>query len=204
MEAITVDRTAAAAAEIATLRQELAAAKARIQEMGRHNATEADEPFASWKSRTPTLDDLRERMAVHDLPRASSRRGLSRQPSLNHAVTRSAPLLGGNGHGHGRNTNDPRGAGAARTARQPRSMGTNSSLRIGRWARLLLVLGALPGTINADHWACDLAGAYHKRAGMLFDQGRKCVVTSLSLAAKRTSRRTPRTSYSRKLVTVAA
>jgi hypothetical protein len=32
----------------------------------------------------------------------------------------------------------------------------------------------LPGTINADHWACDLAGAYHKRGGMLFDQGRKC------------------------------
>jgi hypothetical protein len=38
MEAIMVDRTAAAAAEITTLRQELAAAKARIQEMGRHNA----------------------------------------------------------------------------------------------------------------------------------------------------------------------
>jgi hypothetical protein len=34
-----VDRTAATAAEITTLRQELAAAKARIQEMGRHNAT---------------------------------------------------------------------------------------------------------------------------------------------------------------------
>jgi hypothetical protein len=31
-------RPAAAAAEITTLRQELAAAKARIQEMGRHNA----------------------------------------------------------------------------------------------------------------------------------------------------------------------
>jgi hypothetical protein len=68
-----VDRTAAAAAEIATLRQELAAAKARIQEMRRHNATEADKdnafkPFTSWKSdktkRTPTLDDLRERMAA--------------------------------------------------------------------------------------------------------------------------------------------
>jgi hypothetical protein len=36
------DRTAGAAAEIATLRQELAAAKARIQETGRHNATEAE------------------------------------------------------------------------------------------------------------------------------------------------------------------
>jgi len=77
MEAIMVDRTAAAAAEITTLRQELAAAKARIQEMGRHNATEADKdnafkPFTSWKSRTPTLDDLRERMAalIRDLPRA--------------------------------------------------------------------------------------------------------------------------------------
>ena len=50
----------------------LAAAEARIPEMGRHNATEADKPFASWKSRTPTLDDLRERMAalIRDLPRA--------------------------------------------------------------------------------------------------------------------------------------
>ena len=46
-EAITVDRTVAA--EIATLRQELAAAEARIQEMGR---------------RTSTLDDLRERLAA--------------------------------------------------------------------------------------------------------------------------------------------
>jgi hypothetical protein len=69
MEAIMVDRTAAAAAEIATLRQEPAAAKARIQEMGRHNATEAEKdnalkPFTSWKSRIPTLDDLRERMAA--------------------------------------------------------------------------------------------------------------------------------------------
>jgi hypothetical protein len=45
-----VDRTVAAAAEIASLRQELAAAKARIQqEMGR---------------RTSTLDDLRERLAA--------------------------------------------------------------------------------------------------------------------------------------------
>jgi hypothetical protein len=57
------DRTVAATAEIATLRQKLAAAEARIQEISRHNATEADNPFASWKSRTPTLDDLRERMA---------------------------------------------------------------------------------------------------------------------------------------------
>jgi hypothetical protein len=67
------DRTVAATAEIATLRQKLAAAEARIQEMSRHNATEADKPFASWKSRTPTLDHLRERMAaliIRDLPRA--------------------------------------------------------------------------------------------------------------------------------------
>jgi hypothetical protein len=32
----------------------------------------AFKPFTSWKSRTPTLDDLRERMAalIRDLPRA--------------------------------------------------------------------------------------------------------------------------------------
>jgi hypothetical protein len=32
----------------------------------------AFKPFASWKSRTPTFDDLRERMAalIRDLPRA--------------------------------------------------------------------------------------------------------------------------------------
>jgi hypothetical protein len=47
----------------------------------------AFKPFTSWKSRTPTLDDLRERMAVliRDMPRARSRRRLSRQPSLNRA-----------------------------------------------------------------------------------------------------------------------
>jgi hypothetical protein len=68
-----VDRIADAAAEIATLRQKLAAAEVRIQEMGRHNATEADKDnafklFTSWKSEkaksTPTLDDLRERMRL--------------------------------------------------------------------------------------------------------------------------------------------
>jgi hypothetical protein len=48
-DVIMVDRTVAAAAEIGSLRQELAAAKARIQEMGR---------------RTSTLDDLRERLAA--------------------------------------------------------------------------------------------------------------------------------------------
>ena len=36
------DHTAYAAAEIATLRQELTAAKARLQETSRHNATEAE------------------------------------------------------------------------------------------------------------------------------------------------------------------
>jgi hypothetical protein len=46
-DVITVDRTAAAAAEIATLRQKLAAAAqswgpTRILETGRHNATEAE------------------------------------------------------------------------------------------------------------------------------------------------------------------
>jgi hypothetical protein len=37
------DRTAYAAAEIATLRRELMAAKARIQETGRYNATETEQ-----------------------------------------------------------------------------------------------------------------------------------------------------------------
>ena len=60
----------------------LAAAEARVQEMGQHNATEADKDnafklFTSWKSdkakSTPTLDDLRERMAalLRDLPKDS-------------------------------------------------------------------------------------------------------------------------------------
>ena len=68
-----VDRTAvatgteAAVAEIAVLRQKLAAAAARIQVgMGRHKEPEADKdnafkPFTSWKSdkikSVPTLDD---------------------------------------------------------------------------------------------------------------------------------------------------
>jgi hypothetical protein len=72
-EAMMVDHTA----EIATRwRQKLAAAEARIQEKGRHNATEADKDnafklFTPWKSdkaqSTPTLDDLRERMAGDEL-----------------------------------------------------------------------------------------------------------------------------------------
>jgi hypothetical protein len=69
------------AADIATLRQKLAALPAAeadkdnvfIQEMGRHTATEADKDnafklFTSWKAdkakSTPTLDGLRERMAA--------------------------------------------------------------------------------------------------------------------------------------------
>jgi hypothetical protein len=49
------DRTADTAAEIATVRQQLAAAEARIQEMGGHDATEADKDnafklFTSWKA----------------------------------------------------------------------------------------------------------------------------------------------------------
>jgi len=32
--------------------------------MGQHNMIEADKRFASWKSRIPTLDDMRERMAA--------------------------------------------------------------------------------------------------------------------------------------------
>jgi hypothetical protein len=56
------DRAAVAAAEIATLRQKLAAAEVGIRERGRHNTTEACKdnalkPFTSWKSDAPTLDD---------------------------------------------------------------------------------------------------------------------------------------------------
>ena len=61
------DRHCGRGAEIAALRQKLAAATARIQqEMGRHKATEADKdnalkPFTSWKSdeikSPPTVDD---------------------------------------------------------------------------------------------------------------------------------------------------
>jgi hypothetical protein len=63
-DVIMIDRNATAAAEIATLRQKLTAAEARIREMGQHNMIEADKRFASWKSRIPTLDDMRERMAA--------------------------------------------------------------------------------------------------------------------------------------------
>jgi hypothetical protein len=60
-DVIMIDRTAAATAEIATLRQKLAAAEARIREMGQHNMIEADKRFAS---RIPTLDYMRERVAA--------------------------------------------------------------------------------------------------------------------------------------------
>jgi hypothetical protein len=72
-DVIMIDRNATAATEIATLKQKLTAAETRIQEMGRHNATEAHKdntfkPFTSWMSdkskSAPTLDDLRERMAA--------------------------------------------------------------------------------------------------------------------------------------------
>jgi len=63
-DVIMIDRNATAAAEIATLRQKLTAAEARIREMDQHSMIEADKRFASWKSRIPTLDDMRERMSA--------------------------------------------------------------------------------------------------------------------------------------------
>ena len=60
-DVIMIDRTATAAAEIATLRQKLTAAEARIREMGQHNMIEADKRFASI---IPTLDYMRERVAA--------------------------------------------------------------------------------------------------------------------------------------------
>jgi hypothetical protein len=69
-DVINVDRTAAAAgtvaAEIATLKQKLAAAEARIREI--EDKDNAFKPLTSWKSdktkSTPTLDELRECMAA--------------------------------------------------------------------------------------------------------------------------------------------
>ena len=64
--AIKLDRTATAAAEIAALRQKLAAAEARIREIEDKN--NAFKPFTWWKSdrtkSTPMLDELRECMAA--------------------------------------------------------------------------------------------------------------------------------------------
>jgi len=69
-DAINVDRTAAAvgtvAAEIATLKQKLATAEARIREL--EDKDNAFKPLTSWKSDktkcAPTLDELRECMAA--------------------------------------------------------------------------------------------------------------------------------------------
>ena len=66
MHAIMADRAVAAAAEIAMLRQKLAVAEARIQEL--EDMDNAFKPLTSWKSdktkNTPTLDELRECMAA--------------------------------------------------------------------------------------------------------------------------------------------
>ena len=66
-DVIMVDRTTvatgteAAVAEIAVLRQKLAAAAARVREMGKPNTTEAYKDNAPWTSdkikSVPTLDD---------------------------------------------------------------------------------------------------------------------------------------------------
>jgi hypothetical protein len=62
----TATADTAAAGEIATLRQKLAAAEARIREI--EDKDNAFKPLTSWKSdktkSTPTLDDLRECMAA--------------------------------------------------------------------------------------------------------------------------------------------
>jgi hypothetical protein len=66
-DVIMIDRNAAAAAEIAMLRQKLAAAEARIREI-EADKDDAFKPFTSCKSdkskSTPTFDDMRERMAA--------------------------------------------------------------------------------------------------------------------------------------------
>ena len=65
-DVIMIDRNAVAAAEIATLRQKLMAAEARICEMA--DTDNAFKRFTSWKAEgaksTPTLDDMRERTAA--------------------------------------------------------------------------------------------------------------------------------------------
>ena len=65
-DVIMVDRTAAAAAELATLRQKLAAAEVRIREL--EDRDNAFKPLTSWKSdktkSTPTFDNMRERIAA--------------------------------------------------------------------------------------------------------------------------------------------
>jgi hypothetical protein len=63
-DVIMIDRNAAAAAEIATLRQKLMAAEARIREMA--DTDNAFKRFTSWTSDKVkgalTLNDMRERM----------------------------------------------------------------------------------------------------------------------------------------------
>jgi hypothetical protein len=62
------DRAVAAAAEIAMLKQKLAAAEARIREIEDKDKDNGFKPFTWWKSNktksTPTLDELRECMAA--------------------------------------------------------------------------------------------------------------------------------------------
>jgi hypothetical protein len=58
------DRTACVAAEIATLRQELTAAKVRVQETGRHNATET-ERFRAICQRIDDWVDIMTHIGVH-------------------------------------------------------------------------------------------------------------------------------------------
>jgi hypothetical protein len=60
----TGDRTAYAAAEIATLRQELTATKARIQETGQYNATEA-EHFRAICQRIDDWVDIMTHIGAH-------------------------------------------------------------------------------------------------------------------------------------------
>jgi len=64
--AIMADRAAVAEAEIATLKQKLATAEARIREL--EDKDNAFKPLTSWKSDktkcAPTLDELRECMAA--------------------------------------------------------------------------------------------------------------------------------------------
>jgi uncharacterized small protein (DUF1192 family) len=71
-DVIKVDRTVTAAAEIATLRQKLAAAEARIQEKAKS---------------TPTVDDLRERMAALNCEIAKL------QSTFNHTERSSRPTF---------------------------------------------------------------------------------------------------------------
>jgi hypothetical protein len=67
-DVIMIDRNATAAAEIATLRQKLAATEARIREMADTDTDNAFKRFTSWTSDKVkgalTLNDMRERMVA--------------------------------------------------------------------------------------------------------------------------------------------